>query len=292
VLAGVLVTLHAWGCAREPRQSDAPGLGELEASLEKVIAASGAEVGLYYRSLGPSADSIAIEADLRMHAASTMKVPVMMRLILDHQLGIRSLDESLPVTSTFRSIVDGSAFELPAESDSDTTFYAEVGSEATVRSMVDRMITWSSNLATNILIELAEPGRIADMLHQLDADSMSVLRGVEDLKAFEAGLSNTTTARALGQIMIGVAESEMFSSDSRELMVDILSRQHFVDGIPAGVPSGTKVANKTGWVTGINHDAAIVFPVMVRGHPAEDQGEALTAELSRIIWRYHAPQGA
>lgn len=269
----------------------------LEARLDSVIDASGAEgVGFYYRSLAEDGDSVTIDADVRMHAASTMKVPVMMRLFLDDQKGIRDLDDTMPVKRTFRSIVDGSSYDLPPESDSDTTFYGRVGEQATIRSMVDRMITWSSNLATNILIEAADPERIEAMLAELGADSMSVLRGVEDLKAFEAGLSNTTTARGLGAVMAAVVESDLFTAESREEMLDILSRQHFTDGIPAGVPQGVRVANKTGWITGINHDAAIVFPegappyvlvVMVRGHPADDQGEAMTARLSEIVWARH-----
>jgi len=280
-----------------PEESQVPD--PLEEELSAVIEASGAQVGLYYRSLATGGDSVTIDADVRMHAASTMKVPVMMRLVLDDQEGIRSLDDSLEVKRTFRSIVDGSTFDLPPYSDSDTTFYGQVGTRASIRSMVDRMITWSSNLATNILIEHADPERIEAMLAELGADSMQVLRGVEDLKAFQAGMSNTTTARALGTVMAAVVESDLFTEESRRAMLDILQRQHFRDGIPAGLPEGTRVANKTGWITAINHDAAIVFPdsappyvlvVMVRGHPAEDQGEAMTAELSRIVWRWHVGQ--
>jgi beta-lactamase class A len=293
-LTALVALLGACGGDAAPAVDEGSSIEATRAELEEVIRGSGAEVGLYYRSLAPGGDSITIGADVRMHAASTMKVPVMMQLFLDDQNGVRSLDSTMPVTRTFRSIVDGSEFDLPPDSDSDTTFYGEVGSDATIRDMVDRMITWSSNLATNILIQAAEPQRIAAMLHQMGADSMSVLRGVEDLKAFEAGLSNTTTARGLGAVMAGVVESDLFSEGSREQMLEILSRQHFVGGIPSGVPEGVRVANKTGWITGINHDAALVFPpdeapyvlvVMVRGHPDEDQGEALTAELSRIVWQ-------
>ncbi len=299
---GLVLAAAAAGCAPEGGAGARSAadtratrdVAPLVATLDSVIAGSGAEVvGLYYRRLAPGGDSIAIDADVRMHAASTMKVPVMMQLFLDAQEGIRPLDSTLPVKRIFRSIVDGSEFDLPPESDSDTTFYGRVGGEATVRSMVDRMITWSSNLATNILIEVAEPERIGVTLRRVGADSMSVLRGVEDLRAFRAGLSNTTTARALGAVMAAVAESEQFTPESRAEMLDILSRQHFTEGIPSGVPDGVRVANKTGWITGIHHDAAVVFPdtappyvlvIMVRGHPAEDQGEAMMAELSRIVW--------
>jgi beta-lactamase class A len=301
---GVLcaLALVVAACGTEPERTAGSGVVEaLRDTLEAVIAGSGAEVGLYYRTLGPSPDSILVAADERMHAASTMKVPVMMRLFLDDQEGIRSLDDRLPVVRTFSSIVDGSSFDLPPESDSDTTFYGHVGGEAAIIDMIDRMITWSSNLATNLLIEVTEPTRINTMLRELGADSMNVLRGVEDLKAFRAGLSNTTTARDLGVVMRAVAESDRFTEESRRRMFEILARQHFRAGIPAGLPDGTRVANKTGWITGIQHDAALVMPergapyvlvVMVRGHPAEDQGEAMIAELSRLVWRRHSAAGS
>lgn len=272
------------------------GVADLEASLRHTIEASGAEVGLYYRSLAPGGDSVTIDADVRMHAASTMKVPVMMRLFLDDQEGIRPLDSQIEVTRTFHSIVDGSTFELPRDSDSDTTFYGRVGEHVPVRELLERMITWSSNLATNILVEQVDAKRVTAMLREMGADSMEVLRGVEDLKAFEAGLSNTTTARDLGVVMAAVQESPRFTDASREAMLGILERQHFRENIPAGVPEGTRVANKTGWITAHNHDAAIVFPpdappyvltVMVRGIENQGVAAALVAELSREVWAFH-----
>jgi beta-lactamase class A len=277
----------------EGAPSDAAGL---EAALRRSIEASGAEVGLYYRSLAPGGDSVTIDADVRMHAASTMKVPVMMRLFLDAQEGIRPLDSEAEVTRTFHSIVDGSAFELPEDSDSDTTFYGRVGDTVTVRELMDRMIAWSSNLATNILVEEVDPKRVTAMLREMGADSMEVLRGVEDLKAFDAGLSNTTTARDLGVVMAAVQESPRFTTESRGEMLAILERQHFRENIPAGVPEGTRVANKTGWITAHNHDAALVFPpdappyvltVMVRGIEDQKVAAALVADLSRQVWAYH-----
>lgn len=276
-------------------------LEQLQDSLRGRIARSGAEVGLYYRSLGETRDSVAIDADLRMHAASTMKVPVMMQLYLDQEAGLRSLDDSLTITRTFHSIVDGSTFELPMDSDSDTTFYGRVGERVPVRSLVERMITWSSNLSTNILIEAADAKRVTATLREMGADSMNVLRGVEDLKAFDAGLNNTTTARDLGVVMAAVATDPRFSPADREEMLGILEHQHFRENIPAGVPEGTRVANKTGWITGHNHDAAVVFPtgappyvlaVMTRGIEDQKVAAALVADLSALVWRYHVGRHA
>lgn len=287
----LLGTLLA-ACASPPAEVEPP----LEEVLAEAARASGDDVGLYYRTLSDTPDSALVNADLRMHAASTMKVPVMMQLYLDHEAGLRSLDAELPVKRTFTSIVDGSPFDLPPTSDSDTTFYGRVGQDAPVREMIDRMITWSSNLATNLLIEIADAERVTSTLREMGADSIDVLRGVQDLAAFEAGLSNTTTARDLGVVMRAVAEGDRFSEESRAEMLGILERQHFRDNIPAGLPPGTRVANKTGWITGINHDAAVVFPeghdpyvlvILLRDHPGENQGEAFAAELSRVVWEHH-----
>ncbi len=275
-----------------------PGPDALRHDLESAIAASGAEVvGVYYRALAPGGDSVTVDADVRMHAASTMKVPVMMRLFLDAQEGRRSLDSTMVVTTRFRSIVDGSPYDLPASSGSDAELYQVEGQAVTARHLIDRMITRSSNLATNLLIAEADPERIRTLMDRIGADSMDVLRGVEDLKAFRAGLSNTTTARSLGAVMAAVAAGELFTPESRAGMLAILEEQEFTENIPAGLPEGTRVANKTGWITGIHHDAAVVFPddapayvlvLMVRGHPDEDQGTALMQALSRRVWAFHA----
>lgn len=125
---------------------------------------------------------------------------------------------------------------------------------------------------------------------------MQVLRGVEDLKAFEAGLSNTATARDLGRVMAQVATGERFSPRARQEMLAILERQHFRENIPAGIPEGTRVANKTGWITAHNHDAAVVFPegappyvlaVMVRGIQDQEEAAALVADISAHVWTFH-----
>lgn len=289
-LAGLLLMA---ACA-PPAPSDS--LSALRSDLQALIEEGGGEVGLYYRSLGAGGDSITLDADTRMHAASTMKVPVMMQLYMDDEAGLRSLDDPVEVTTAFTSIVDGSSFVLPPESDSDTTFYGRAGDHVPVRELIDRMITWSSNLATNILIQVADARRVTETLRELGADSMEVLRGVEDLKAYQAGLSNTATARDLGIVMAEVATGERFSAESRASMLAVLERQHFRENIPAGLPDGTRVANKTGWITAHNHDAAVVFPrghdpyvlvVMVRGIEEQAVAASLVARLSGRVWTYH-----
>jgi len=256
------------------------------------IASSGAEVGLYYRNLSQP-DSLLHDADLRMHAASTMKVPVMIQLYRDADAGLLSLDDSLPVVNAFTSIVDGSPFTVSPADDSDGTLYDLVGSAATIRELVELMITVSSNFATNLLIQRVGADRVTATMRELGADSIQVLRGVEDQKAYDAGLSNTTTARDLGIIAAAIAEDRAASPAACRDMEAVLSRQRFNTALTAGVPADAMVAHKTGEITRIHHDFGIVtagdgtryvVALMVRGLDSKDSSAALMADLSRLIY--------
>src|SRR6266567_8405577 len=151
----------------------------LRERLEARIARAPAQaVGLYYRNLARP-DSILIGANLRLHAASTMKVPVMIQIFRDADAGLLGLDDSLTVHAAFPSLVQG-AFVVGKEDDSDSTLYALVGRNRSVRDLLERMITRSSNLATNILIERVGADRAQRTARALGAWSIQVLRGVED----------------------------------------------------------------------------------------------------------------
>ena len=156
--------------------------------------------------------------------------------------------------------MDGSPYSLLPGEDSDSTLYLKEGQEVSYRDLIDLMITVSSNLATNILMEVAGGERVTALMRTLGADSIMVLRGVEDGPAFRAGLSNTTTARDLGSIMAALGRGEAVSKKASEEMLEIMGRQQWRTKIPAQLPAGTRVAHKTGNITGISHDAGVVFP--------------------------------
>ena len=191
----------------------------------------------------------------------------------------------------FRSIVDGSVYHLEAAEDSDPDLYNLVGKSTTLRELCERMITVSSNLAANLLIEKLGVENIRRQVETLDATGMQVLRGVEDNKAYDRGLNNTTTARALLQLLESIAQGKAVSPEASRQMVTILSHQQFSDAIPAGLPAGTAVAHKTGDITRINHDAAIVYGprpfvlvILVRGMEERAQSSHLMAEITRTLW--------
>ena len=264
-----------------------PGLRD---RVQKLITDSGAEVAVAFRTLDGRYELL-IDPDRSIHAASTMKVPVMIELFRQADAGLLSPDEALRVRNEFHSIVDGSPYRLDAGDDSDAEVYKAIGGTMTLRQLCDAMITTSSNLAANLLIERLGVDRIRGTVHALGADGMQVRRGVEDGKAFDQGLNNTTTARSLLVLFEKLAHGPVVSAKADADMLAMLARQTFNDAIPAGVPPGTRVAHKTGTITRIHHDAGIVYGdrpyvlvVLVRGVDEQKQSAALIAGISREVW--------
>ncbi len=260
----------------------------------RIVRTPARAVGVYYRDLA-GRDSLTVGAAARFHAASTMKLPVMIQLFRDRDAGRLSLDDSLTVTNTFRSIVDSSPYQLDLTDDSDSSLYKRVGQRVSIRDLIELMETVSSNLATNLLIAKVGAQRANATAHLLGADSILVLRGVEDGKAYRAGLNNTTTARDLGILLAAIANVRAASGGSCRDMLDILGRQQFNEGIPAGLPPGTRVHHKTGWIEKVvYHDAALVQPpgdsrgyvlvVLTAGIQKNDDAYALVRDLSRIVY--------
>ena len=222
-----------------------------------------------------------------------MKVPVMIELFRRADAGTLPLDQTIRFENRFHSIVDGSPYTLSAGDDSDAEMYALAGKPVTYRELNEHMITKSSNLATNVLIELLDAKNVNATSRSLGAVGMTVLRGVEDTKAFDKGLNNTTTARALGALLDAIEHGRAASAKSCDEMRAVLLRQTETGEIPAGLPPGTKVAHKTGWITATTHDAAIIYPpgrapyvlvVLTRKIPDRPVAQRLMADISREVW--------
>ncbi len=266
------------------------------AAVEQIIRESGAEVAVAFRTLdapggSPPRLELLIQPDVEFHAASTMKVPVMIELFRQARAGLVRLDEPLTVTNEFASIVDGSPYTLSAGDDSDAEIYKRIGQPMTLLQLCEPMITVSSNFAANLLIQRLDAELAQRTVKDLGADGMIVRRGVEDNKAFAQGLNNSTTARALMILMERIARLEAVDADASRQMLDILARQQFNDGIPAQLPPGTVVAHKTGSITKIHHDAAIVLAprpfvlvVLTRGIEDGKQSAALMARIARVLY--------
>jgi beta-lactamase class A len=265
-----------------------------DAITARIAASAGAVVGLSFDDL-QTGEKIAINADTVFHAASTMKIPVMIEVLRRAKAGAFSLDQEVLLVNQFSSIVDGSPYPMLKADDEDTALYALVGTRVPIRNLLRRMITRSSNLATNELISLVGAKNVTAMARAIGAQHTNVLRGVEDQKAFDAGLINTTTAADLATMLLTIDKGTALSPEASAEMKEILLAQEVNDKIPAGLPPGTPVAHKTGEITAVSHDAAVVYPpgrkpyvlvVMTRGLRDSAQSTALIADISRMIYAH------
>ncbi len=276
------------GAAPTPLVERAP-FPDRRAAAERVILESGAEVAVAYRSLDGS-EEWWYEADKVFHAASTMKVAVMVELFRQEKAKLLGLTDPIEIRNEFKSVVDGSLYAMEFEKDSDDTVYRNIGKSMTLEALNFQMITVSSNFATNLLIDRLGVKNVRATMEGLGAHGLEVRRGVEDQKAFDQGIVNETTARGLFVVLNAIARGQAVSTSASERMVQVLAEQKFRDGIPKGLPPGTKVAHKTGTITRIHHDAGIVYGqhpcvlvVLTRGIEKEADSDALIARLTRAI---------
>ena len=289
VLAALAVAVV--GAADPPDKS----LQNTRARVESLIRKSGADVAVAYRTLD-GRQSMLIQPDVEYHAASTMKVAVLIELFRQVRAGTLSLDDQIPVVNQFHSIVDGSPFTLDTSDASDAAVARNLGGRMSYRALAEAMITVSSNFATNLVIERVGAKNVQATMVAMGANGLRVLRGVEDNKAFEKGLNNATTARALMTLMEAIAKGQAVDKTSSEEMVAILRRQTVNDRIPAGLPANVAVAHKTGEITRIRHDAAIVYAprpfvlvVLIRGLDDTKKASTLAADITRVVYAASNP---
>lgn len=229
------------------------------------------------------------------HAASTMKTPVMIEVFRQAKEGKIQLTDSVVVKNEFRSIVDSSPYSMDIGEDSDDLVYELIGKKMTVRDLVFQMITVSSNFATNILIDILDAKKVTATMRHLGAQDIQVLRGVEDLKAYQRGLNNSTNAYDLMVVYEAIARKQVVDSLACNEMITILLDQKFRDKIPALLPPGVRVAHKTGSIGGVEHDSGIVFlpsgrkyvlVILSKELKNVEAGKRVIAQSSKLVYDY------
>jgi beta-lactamase class A len=232
-------------------------------------------------------------ADETHNAASTMKVPLLLAVLRQVDSGMLDLDTAVPVLNAFRSAADGTDFEMDRSYDSDDEPWNRLGGHATLGWLGTRAIVASSNLATNLLLDLVGIEAVNSAYAACGVVTSFVSRGIEDAAASAAGRNNVVTAAGLADVFRAIGNGTAASTASCERIEGILSHQQHRDGIPAGLPTGTYVANKPGWVDGVTHDAALVRPssgrpfalvVCTTAPLAEPDAWGLIASISAGVW--------
>lgn len=234
----------------------------------------------------------AYNADEYFHAASTMKLAVLLGVYRQVARGELTLDAPVHVRNKFRSVVGDKVFMLDIERDGDPELFRNMGRTMTVAQLAYQMITSSSNFATNLLVDVVEVPIIETALSELGIDGVRVRRGVEDQAAFEAGINNEVTAAGLLKLLRAIAEEKAYTPEISREMLGIMHDQRFRGGIPAGLPQAAKVAHKTGNISTVHHDAGIVYlenrrpyalVILTQFKSESSRGNAV-AEVSRDVY--------
>lgn len=267
----------------------------LKAEVDSLFSKNEGSYSVWFQHLQKPDLYFSINSDTLHHAASTMKTPVMIELFRRAELGEFNLSDSVLVQNQFYSIVDGSEFQLELNPDSNDPFERMVGTNATISDLNHAMITYSSNIATNLILQLVGAEETTQTMRSLGAERIRVIRGLYDMKAFDQGLSNRTTAKDLGILFEKIATGEAVSSEMDQKMIAVLKDQFYRDVFPAHLPEDVTVANKTGFITGVVHDSGIIYLpdgqsyvliFLSSGLPENRLGTEIGATVSEII--YHA----
>ena len=214
-----------------------------------------------------------------------------------HRLAERGeldLDRPVTVHDDVDSVVPGVRFRVDPGEDSDPETWSALGRDVPLRSLVERMITVSGNLATNLVLESVGLAEVAAVLADAGcSERTQVVRGIEDYAARDAGTDNVVTADDLARLMVAVAEGRLAGPAATAACERTLLSQSYRDGIPAGLPAGLVVGNKTGWIDGVNHDVALVrasalppvgIAVLVTAPGTPAEREAGIARITRAVW--------
>jgi beta-lactamase class A len=233
------------------------------------------------------------------HAASTIKVPVLLGVFGAIHDGRLALHSRVHVRNRFLSVVDGESYRVSTSRDANSAVHAEIGRTMSVRELALHMIATSSNLATNLLVDLVGVEEIRRTLDDLGVRGVEFRRGVEDEKAYRAGISNRVTAEGLLGALRLVAERRAFSPELSGEILEILHAQEFRSGIPAGLPKTARVAHKTGEISTVAHDAGIVYldgrreyvlVVLTEFESDDGNRKSTIARISRAVYEHLAEE--
>lgn len=282
---------------KEPLAS--PRERALETEIKEIEKKSGAEaiaVALHDLETG---FELRYHADRWFHAASTIKVPILLGAFAAIDRGDLLPHSRVHVRNRFLSCVEDIPFRVESGRDSNSAVHNAIGKMMRVDELAYHMITTSSNLATNLLLGVMGTEAVNETLRQLNvADGIELRRGVEDELAFEKGISNRVTADGLLRILVLLAKGKAFSPALSRRMMDILHGQEFNQGIPALLPKGARVAHKTGEISTVAHDAGVIYlpkrkpyvlVILTEWGPAASGRSRTIAAISHAIYEFLTP---
>ena len=268
-----------------------------EEHLQRRIAEIGAERSLTAVSVAihdyQTDRSFEMDGGRWFHAASVIKLAVLLGVFKAVEDGMLRLDDPVHVRNRFRSVVDGAVYRVERDRDGDAECHRRVGRTMQIAELSRAMIVRSSNIATNLLVDLLGLEFVRRTLSAAGVEGVRMMRGVEDHAAFERGINNEMTSAGARQLLRVMHENGFLRQESRDRIREILLAQEFNAMIPAQLPDNVEVAHKTGEISTHSHDAGLVFPegrkpyvaaIFTQSEAAVDQRTRAVAEISAAIY--------
>lgn len=299
VLASTFLVGAALLCA-PARAKPAPSQEPLAQTVARMVESQKGHFAIY-AALSGQAPVVCLNCDDLINAASTIKLFVLDAAYDAFAKGTLRPDETITVHNRFHSLVGTGTFALQQKEDSYDPLYAQAGKPVPVSELLRVMIQYSSNLATNLMIEKLGVMPIRSVVKAQELNSIVFGRMIEDFDANDQGIRNEVSARGLGVFLQKLDNGQSVGKAQSQSMVQIMLGQKFNDIIPPGLPAGTPVAHKTGWVHGVRNDAAIVtlpngrhyiLVVLTSDLPDEQAGIKVLNTLSSQAYAYFLKQTA
>ena len=217
----------------------------LAAAVQKAVDPSNGITGIYVKNLKTGATA-ATNEDRVFPTASLFKVPILIELLRQESLGMVNMNT--PILLQQKYWADGSG-----------VLQAQIGHTFTVEQLVNYMISVSDNTAALALLDLVGTDNV-NLTLQANGLQVTRLRIGWPTKDWggPAG-ENTTTPLEMGMLLEELATGKILNQKETQKAIQFLSQKQEASWLPDLIPAGIRVAHKSGELTGVRHDAGIVY---------------------------------
>jgi beta-lactamase class A len=296
-LVSVSATLLVLFEPRAARAARAAPPAQADSAVARAVSQVPGTAAVYARSIAAAAPLVSINATTQFPAASIIKLWIM--VIVFRAIDAGELTPSLQVPIAEHDIVGGS----------ETFGSASPGQMASLARLVKAMIQQSDNTAANALTRYLGFERIN---REIERAGFRATRMQRYFMYFPSVHDNLTSAGDVGELLVRIARGArdetggsargeaggIASNASCRAMVRTLLGQEDREKIAPGLPAGTPLANKTGELPGVRHDAGIVDPfgaspyvLVVLEKNLSDQRRGVRAinDISKIVFGLLGP---
>jgi beta-lactamase class A len=235
-----------------------------------------AVMGLYSVSLTEPEEEFSVNADEVFPTASVIKVPVLVEFYRQAEEGLLDPGEVRHLRDEDKVGGSGVLQHLAAGS-----------TGLTLEDYAKLMINLSDNTATNVVIDLVGMDNVNRLLQGLGFDATRLVRKMQAKGLDPDRVENLSTPRELTGLMEAIYRGEGLSPGVCERTLAVLGL--YKPGvIRDAVQGGVVVADKSGWMGGVECDTGIVYAakpyavtVMAKNIPSWDQGSLEAKEALR-----------